>query len=82
MKYPTRAEVEAADRLQLARWWRFLPSPGENALPYRHYGQKSEADFDAAMDAEVAIMDRIARRFNEYGGMSPEISKAIGWDKA
>lgn len=26
MTYPTIAEVEAADKLQLAKWYRYLPS--------------------------------------------------------
>lgn len=25
MKYPTMQEIEQADRIQLARWYRFLP---------------------------------------------------------
>lgn len=25
--YPSKSEVESADREQLARWWRFLRSP-------------------------------------------------------
>lgn len=27
MNYPTMKEVEEADRVQLCRWYRFLPSP-------------------------------------------------------
>ena len=31
--YPTEADVEGADKEQLARWYRFLPSPqGEAAI--------------------------------------------------
>lgn len=30
-------------------------------------------------DSEVEIMNRIAERFVEFGGFTPEISKRIGW---
>lgn len=33
MDYPTKRQVEAADRTQLARWTRFLSSPTEEQLP-------------------------------------------------
>lgn len=61
MKYPTMEEVERADRLQLARWYRFLPSPQGRG--------------------RIKIIDRICERFEELGGMTPEISKAIGWGR-
>ncbi len=32
MQYPTPQQVETADRLQLARWYRFLPSPQAEEL--------------------------------------------------
>lgn len=28
---------------------------------------------------EVVVMDLILKRFGDLGGMTPEISKAIGW---
>ena len=31
-------------------------------------------------DAEVDIVNRIVERFDELGGMTPAISKRIGWD--
>lgn len=31
MEYPTMKEVEKADRTQLCRWYRFLPSPEREA---------------------------------------------------
>jgi hypothetical protein len=31
------------------------------------------------MLAESKIMDRIVKRFDDAGGMTPEISKRIGW---
>jgi hypothetical protein len=56
--WPTLEEVEAADATQLARWYRFLPSP--------------------AGVEEGRRMTRIIARFIAAGGMTPELSKAIG----
>ena len=64
MVYPTIAQVEAADREQICRWWRFLPSPAWNT--------KIVCD-------EKTIMDRIIVRYKEFGGFTPEISRKIGW---
>ena len=58
LKYPTLEQVNATSYIQLAEWYRFLPSP------------KNE---------DLAILNRICERFKELGGMTPEISKAIGW---
>ena len=73
MRYPSRDAVEKADRVQIARWWRFLPSPGVNYL-----GQE---DFLEMCHYESETMDLINRRFDEFGGMNSELSKAIGWKK-
>ena len=59
MKYPTKEEVEAADRKQLAQWSRHLPTANDVA--------------------QLEIINRIYDRFKEAGGMTPEISKSIGW---
>jgi hypothetical protein len=71
MHYPTLDQVNAADRAQLCAWWRFLDSPGTEAI--------GRDDFETVMQEQKAIMDRIAERFREAGGFSPEISKSIGW---
>jgi hypothetical protein len=71
--YPTMEQVEAADRVQLAGWMRFLPSPGASV--------KRMKDFDEALVREKVILDKIAERFKEMGGMTPEISKQIGWER-
>lgn len=73
MKYPTLGQVEAADTLQLARWYRFLPSPGTSGI--------ESADFEEILQREIDVMDKIVERFIESGGMTPKVSKAIGWDK-
>lgn len=77
LSYPSLEQVEAADKFQLARWVRHLPSGGEaagNATPYSR-----EAHFEA-IDVENKVMEAILRRFNQLGGWTPEISKAVGWD--
>lgn len=58
--YPTLDEVRKADREQICRWYRFLPSDSKGNDP--------------------AIMARIVKRFNDFGGFTPEISKRVGWD--
>lgn len=73
MRYPTLAEVESADREQLARWYRFLDSPGTGAI-----GTKN---FDSSLDEQRLILDRIIERFKQMGMFTPELSKTIGWEK-
>lgn len=71
--YPSKEQVESADREQMARWMRFLPSPGADFI--------GKPDFQEAMIREKAIMDLIVERFHQAGGMSPGISKKIGWNR-
>ena len=73
MSYPTLQQVEAANRLQLGQWSRFLKSPGHSAI-----GQM-RAEFESVMRKEKRILDRIIERFTALGGFSPAISKTIGW---
>jgi hypothetical protein len=73
MNYPTMEEVEKADRTQICRWYRFLESPAWYAV--------GREDFQEILDREVAVMTRIVERFRELGGMTPEISKLLGWKK-
>lgn len=67
---PTMDQVNAADHMQICRWYRFLPSPGSNAM--------DSPDFREIMEKEVKVMDRICERLKEFGGFTPAISKAIG----
>lgn len=76
MRYPTIDEVANADRTQLARWTRFLKSPGSSAIDEGD-GEK----FRAAMKTESVVLNFLLRRFHDMGGMTPEISKEIGWDE-
>jgi hypothetical protein len=71
MKYPTMEEVEQASHVQLAKWYRFLPSPGSIAV--------GNSNFEEILSAECKIADRIAERFRSFGGMNASISKEIGW---
>ena len=71
MKYPTENEVQSASHIQLAKWWRFLSSPGVSAF--------DSANFEEVLEAEVDIMNSIGDRLETLGGITPEISKQIGW---
>lgn len=71
MDYPTADEVENADRVQLARWSRYLSSPGSAAI--------GTPEFNERLEEESNILNRILERFDEQGGMTPELSKEIGW---
>jgi len=74
VNYPTMEEVEKADRIQLCRWYRFLPSPGSSAIG------NPGLNFRRLLAKQIPIMDRIAERLKEFGGFTPEISKLIGWE--
>jgi hypothetical protein len=73
MKYPKVDEVERADRVQLARWSRYLSPPGISAV--------GQADFYEVCDLETWILDRIQTRLEELGGMTVQISKKIDREK-
>lgn len=75
MNYPTIEEVEAASKLQLGKWWRFLPSPGRSAVDL------PMSQFKKVMRREAKIQKRITERFNELGGWTTRISKQVGWDE-
>ena len=79
--YPSIEEVEQADREQLARWYRFLESPGSSAIKVKNYSRKSTREEDERFNKiyveEAQIMNRIIHRFEEAGGFTPEISKKI-----
>ena len=70
MAYPSLEAVEKANRITLAEWYRFLPSPGINCV--------DRSNFKEVIDREAPIMDRICERFREMDGMTSEISKKIG----
>jgi len=73
MKYPTIEEVNRANKIQLAKWVRFLPSPGSSAI--------GKDNFEETMDKENEILTLIMKLFEEQGGMNPNLSKTIGWNK-
>lgn len=69
MKYPTLEEINYSDRITIARWYRYLPFPGTD-----HIGKKN---FIEMRTHEIILMNRINERFEELGGMTPELSKII-----
>lgn len=71
MNYPTKEEIEQADYVQLARWYRFLPSPGAN------YTGKD--NFEIKLMEELDLLDGIIDKINRNGGLTPELSRVIGW---
>ncbi len=71
LKYPTETEINNADRIQIARWYRYLPSPG-----VAYIGDESFIDH---CHNEARLMDRINSRFEQLGGMTSELSKTIAW---
>lgn len=73
MEYPSLNEVEQADRVQLCKWYRFLPAPGFHASNYSHH------IYEKIRKEEVTIKDRINQRFRELGGLTEDVSKSMGW---
>jgi len=73
MEYPTPKQIQEADRIQVARWWRYLPTPGAN--------HTSNPNFIMLTQYESELMNMINKRFEEFGGMTPELSKIIGWKR-
>lgn len=71
MMYPTLEQVEKASHLELCRWYRFLPSPGEFAI--------GKDNFSEVMEQEAKVMGRVVDRVKDFGGFTPEISKTLGW---
>lgn len=71
LPFPTLEEVESAHRLDLGRWFRFLPSPGMDWI--------NDEDFKKKSEVEQAVMQRIIERFDDLGGMDTALSKEIGW---
>jgi hypothetical protein len=74
LPYPsTMGEIEKADRLQLGRWYRFLPSPGLGAIG------KNMEEYKIIADEEKDKLTHIIERFEFLGGWDSMLSKEIGW---
>lgn len=69
--YPTLEQIESASYTQICIWWRFLASPGLCAVGHDN--------FEEVLEAQTLLMNAISERFYNGGGMTPEISKEIGW---
>lgn len=78
MEYPTMQAVETAELEQLCVWRRFLPPVGKNCFR-ENESPPSPEDFQKSMKNESAVMRRILERITTLGGMTPKISKKIGW---
>lgn len=72
MQYPTYQAIQEATHEQLARWSRFLPSPGNKAVGC--------PDFETVMQNEGEMMAYILQRFEMQGGWNSTLSKIIGWE--
>ena len=70
-EYPTLAEVHKASHFQLAKWYRFLPSPGTAAIG------TGMPTFDAQLKEEGEVLTVIIKNFSALGGFTPELSKAL-----
>jgi hypothetical protein len=83
VKYPTIEEVQKASHRQLAVWHRFLPSPGMNACNEGSEIAMGTATGQAKLEQnrieELTVANLISERFKLFGGMTPGISKSIGW---
>ena len=78
MPYPSMAEVEKADRVQLGKWMRFLPSPGISHYDTSNDPSINERVRSFALSVECETLHLIETRFRSLGGWSPEISKEVG----
>jgi len=75
MKYPTLEEVKKADKVQLGKWLRFLPSAGTD-LKY------SDLNFEKEREQQSVVMQTIFDTFHkDMGGWEPWLSKQIGWEE-
>jgi hypothetical protein len=63
MQYPSKEEIREADKIQLATWCRFLPSPGTTDV--------GNTNFQDVMEKEIEILDLILTKFSELGGRTP-----------
>lgn len=93
MNYPTMQEVEAADKVQLAKWHRFLPSPGTVTVPsvlressncsgpLPSIDEETDSQWQERSDREFAILARITARLTDAGGWDAKLSKEVGLDK-
>lgn len=73
MQYPTEQEVaNTTDKATLVKWWRFLPSPGTSSI--------DKPDFMVTLERELNVLKQINEKLTHMGGITPEVSKQVGWD--
>lgn len=73
MRYPTLDEVNKASPYQLLKWHRFLPSPGCD------WTERDSVVFYKKLEEETAIMNEINEQLKQAGGITPALSKQVGW---
>lgn len=73
MDYPTIEQVKQAELYTICYWYRFLPYPAKSA------DGKNREEFNRILAEEVDVMNLVCRRYKELGGITPEISKQLGW---
>jgi len=78
MEYPTLEFVKSLNkseknRILLARYWRFLDSPGAEAI--------GRGDFNKVLKKQIDIFAEIESKFKKFGGMTSRISKLITWNE-
>ena len=72
MRYPKdKKEIDNSSHYQLAKWYRFLPSPGQKSV--------GKPKFKEDMEKEADLLEYIIHKFNKKGRFTPELSKQIGW---
>ncbi len=76
--YPTLDEVEHASIMQLAAWYRNLPSPGMAATEVKP--PPPIPVFYRALEAEAKIMKRIEDRLTELGGWKATLLRRLRED--
>ncbi len=79
MRYPTLKEVESATNVQLLEWRRFLRSPGISVYDKVADGDSTPQNSEEVRLHEAKILERVCSRLEELGGITPEISKRVGW---
>ncbi|HRF80147.1 MAG TPA: hypothetical protein PL070_08670 [Flavobacteriales bacterium] len=70
-------EVDAAEKVQLARWHRFLPSPGAGPVLVDGSSETGE-QWQERVDREFAVLARITARLTDAGGWDAQLSKEVG----
>lgn len=61
-----KKEIDGMSQIEMARLWRFAPSEKCMFTPNKQDDQE--------------LQEYFSKKFKEKGGMTPSVSKRIGWD--